>query len=844
MKASYPILIAEDNKVSRKLLENSLKQAGYTVVAVANGKEALKRFDENFFPIVLTDWMMPKMDGLALCKAIRERSTNSYVFIVLLTAKDSKDDIIAGLEAGADDYLTKPLVRSELFARINNGIRILELEQSLRKSQQEIKHHNEYLEDSVAKRTAELKKSEEKYRTILENIEDGYYEIDLDGNFTFFNDSLCQIIGYFENKLKQTNIRDITDSDTTEDLIRSLKEVQKTGEATQSTDWAIVSNDGTKKHIEASISLIRNSEGRPSGFRGILRDVTEKKELQDELIEKREMAEAANMAKSEFLANMSHEIRTPLNGIIGMTELVDETAFDDNHQDIFNTIMSEAEALLGVISGVLDFSKIEAGKVELEHIPFDLQYMVEDVTHNIAHRAKKSGIECACFLSPDLPSKLLGDPGRVRQVLNNLVGNALKFTKQGEILIKVEKVEDTEKKVKILFIVKDTGIGIPEDKLERVFDSFTQADGSHTRQYGGTGLGLSISRQLIELMGGEIDVESQIGKGTTFWFTAVFGKSLGQSMPRREGSIDLEDLRVLIVDDNETNRNIFVNYLKSWGSRPVEAASSKEALAILNASISLDEPFNLIISDFQMPEENGFDLAKKVKAIDYLKSVPFVILTSVGMRGDGKICKDIGIEGYLTKPIRKRELKQGIRLVLALPKTSEPGAEPPLVTRHTIAEQFRKKYEILLAEDYPTNQKVALRHLQTAGYQVDLAENGQQAVEAYQSKPYDLILMDVQMPQMDGYEATRQIRNLERESSKKDKNANKGKRIPIIALTAHAVKGDKDKCIQAGMDDYIAKPIKREELLDRVGKWFLAGNDYDPTDDGEKIAANEEVLID
>lgn len=821
MKASYPILIAEDNKVSRKLLEDSLKRAGYTVVTTANGQDALNRFDRQFFPIVLTDWMMPEMDGLALCKAIRERSTNGYVFIVLLTARDSKEDIIAGLEAGVDDYLTKPLVRSELFARINNGIRILELEQSLKESQKKIKQHNEYLEDSVARRTAELKKSEEKYRTILENIEDGYYEIDLDGNFTFFNDSLCQMIGYHEHKLKQTNIRDITATDSIKNLIHSFKKVQQTGIPAKSIDWAIATSDGVQKHMESSISLIKNTEGQPSGFRGILRDVTEKKRLQDELIEKREMAEAASMAKSEFLANMSHEIRTPLNGIIGMTELVDQTELDNDHLDIFNTIMSEAEALLGVISGILDFSKIEAGKVELEHIPFDLQYMVEDVTHNIAYRAKKKDIECACFLSPDLPSKLLGDPGRIRQVLNNLLGNALKFTKQGEILIKVEKMEDLHDNINILFTVKDTGIGIPEDKLERVFDSFTQADGSHTRQYGGTGLGLSISRQLIELMGGEIDVESEIGKGTTFYFTAVFGKLSGEWPLKKKESVELEGLKVLIVDDNETNRNIFVNYLKSWGSRPVEASSSKEALAILNASISLGEPFNLVISDFQMPGENGFDLAKKVRANKELESLPFIVLTSVGMWGDGKTCKDIGIDAYITKPIRKGELKQGIRMVLTLPRASEVEEEQQLVTRHSIAEHFRKKNEILLVEDYPTNQKVALRHLQSAGYQVDLAENGRQAVDAYKQKTYDLILMDVQMPQMDGYEATRRIRNLERDSLETGENANHGKRIPIIALTAHAVKEDKDKCIQAGMDDYIAKPIKREMLLDRVGKWCL-----------------------
>jgi len=510
--------------------------------------------------------------------------------------------------------------------------------------------------------------------------------------------------------------------------------------------------------------------------------------------EKRTALEASRL-KSEFLANMSHEIRTPMNGVFGMTDLALTTDLTREQREYLETVKTSADSLLALLDTILDLSKIEAGQVELEEITFDLRTTLETAIDLLAVKAHDKGLELACHVKQDVPTALVGDPLRLRQIIINLGGNAIKFTDTGEVVIRVEIEKEEESFVLLHFMVLDTGIGVPPDKTETIFKSFTQADGSTTRKYGGTGLGLDISRRFVEMMGGRIWVESEVDKGSTFYFTARFG--LGSEESKGMACIqevNLSGVKVLIVDDNATNRLVVREMASSWGLVPVEAVDGNDALATIEKAFKARAPYRLLLLDLQMPDMDGFEVAERVKASPLGADVEIIMLTSVGQKGDARRCKELGISGYLVKPVKQRELLEII--TMALGQSSREG--DPVITRHLIREA-RRRLSILLAEDNIVNQKLAVKLLEKRGYRVVVASNGREAVDAFEGKRFDLILMDVQMPEMDGIKATRLIR---------EKEAEHGRHISIVAMTAHAMKGDREKCLAAGMDDYMSKPFK------------------------------------
>ena len=643
--------------------------------------------------------------------------------------------------------------------------------------------------------------SEEKHRTIIENIEDGYFEMDSTGQFKIFNESFRKITGYNAEQLHQLDYRRLLTPAETEKVLGSFDKVTRTGRAIKDLGFIIVRKDGARRWVETSVSPMAGIHGQPDGYRGILRDVTRRRQA-DALKQEKMAAEAASRSKSEFLANMSHEIRTPLNAIIGLVELLLGSSLSREQEEDLKVVQSAAYSLLSVINDILDFSKIEAGKLELERSPFNLRDFLGEALKILAVKAHEKNLELAYRVAPDVPDRLVGDPHRFRQVLLNLIGNALKFTDSGEIIVFAQCQSLEDNRLMLHVAVRDTGVGIPTGKQVLIFEAFQQADGSTTRKYGGTGLGLAVSAQLVNLMGGQIGVKSVLGKGSIFHFTVAFDvESGGAAGSEVLDDIDLSGLRILVVDDNATNLKILCEMLASWKMVPKPAASAEEGNHLVEKE---DAGFDLALIDSGLPQSGARSLIRQIKENAGHATRIILMLTTTTTAKETARFNDADVGVVVTKPIRPSDLLDAIIKALSMEKMP---TEKRMDNNGSDQKPSLPPLNILVAEDTPFNQKYIRRLLDSWQCRATIVENGRLAIETLAKQDFDLVLMDVQMPEMDGLTATARIRELEKHTSR---------HVPIIAMTAHAMRGDRERCIEAGMDDYVSKPISSSTLLEAI----------------------------
>jgi len=711
-----------------------------------------------------------------------------------------------------------------------------------------------------------MKRSEERYRQIVDTAHEGIWVQDARGETAYINQRMAEMLGYTREEIRGRAFTDFVERSHQMDGERFFDRLKLDGISKQ--DLLFRRKDGSELWAIVSGTPMRGSDGALAGSLCMIVDITERKraeqglqqakegaeranrelersnrELERAIDHARQMAleaEAANNAKSQFLANMSHEIRTPMNGIIGMTQLAMDTDLTAEQEEYLAAVNSSAQALLSLINDILDFSKIEAGRLRLDPIGFRLRDAVGDSLKSMAVRADERGLELTYHVDAEVPDAVVGDVGRLRQIMVNLVGNAIKFTEKGEVVVIVSTESGDENEILVRFSVQDTGIGIPDEKQKMIFDSFSQADGSTTRRYGGTGLGLAICKQLVGLMGGRLWLESEDGGGSTFHFTVRLAvqDSDSASAGKAAQEVDLGGRAVLVVDDNDTNREILMDEVREWEMRPTGAPGGEAALGLMKEARDRGQAFPLVLLDATMPGMDGFALAEAIEQNPDLAGATIMMLTAAGQRGDGARCRQLGISAYLTKPIRQSDLKCAIVAVL----NDRDGKT--LVTRHTLRES-RARLRVLLVEDNPLNQRVATRLLERMNYDVTVVNNGREGLEALEKEDFDIVLMDLQMPELDGFEATAAIREKERET---------GEHMPIVALTAHAMKGDRERCLEAGMDGYVTKPIdagKLGEVIDGLatgagrGGATLSEDDLLPFDHDAalgQMAGDEELL--
>ncbi len=670
----------------------------------------------------------------------------------------------------------------------------------------------------------ELHQSNEKLRMLLQKANMGIF-VSQDGFIKDYNPHALQLLGYSEEEFTSLPVDNFIHPDDRK-MVHDQFRGQLSGEhSAQAYSHRIINKEGVTRWVEINAVPIE-WEGFAANL-CFMSDISERKQAESELQKVNERlaatteqardmaarAESANLTKSNFLANMSHEIRTPMNGVIGMTGLLLDTDLNDVQQHYAATIQSSGNALLSLINNILDFSKMEAGQLELEILDFDLHSLMDDVGTTLAYQAQTKMLELIVNILPEVPASVSGDPGRLRQILTNLIGNAIKFTSVGEVVIRVSLESDTGTTALLRFSVRDTGIGIPEDMVTQVFNVFQQADTSTTRKYGGTGLGLSICKQLVETMGGEIGVESIEGRGSEFWFTASFAKQSAVPATNTVPADNLRGVKALIVDDNATNREILNTNMSAWQMDVSESEDGLAALQTLYQALDKRSPFQMAVIDMQMPGMDGETLCRTIRAESRLAGIRLVLMTSMGIQGDNEHYTDIGFDAYLTKPTRILDL----RAVLDhLQEHNADGKAFTLTARRTSRETMNlfigSRARILLAEDNITNQQVILGILKKFGLRADFVANGQEALKALQDIPYDLVLMDVQMPEMDGLTATRRIRDPQSSVLNHD--------VPVIAMTAHAMAGDREKCLDAGMNGYVPKPVSPIPLAKELENWL------------------------
>lgn len=841
------IMIVEDEAIAATDLRMMLTNLGYEVCAtVFSGKKAIALAESERPDLILMDIALKgAMDGIEAGRQITEKLGIPIVF----SAAHADDHRLNRANLSKPyGYLLKPYTDRDLKVTLEMAF---------------------YHAETEAKRKAAdqaLRESEEKYRKIFDNVQDVFFQTDLDGILLEISPSIERYSGYKREEVIGKPVKDVYYYP--EDLKKLLKSLLDHREIVD-FEIRLKTKNGVLVYTSVNAHYLFDDNNNIIGIEGSLRDITDRKlaeeylKIRSEELEKSQVsaqlycqdlkktlevseslryqleeaklrAEAAAQAKSDFLANMSHEIRTPMNGILGMASLLLETDLQPDQREFAETIQSSADSLLTIINDILDFSKIEAGKIDLEILDFDLMVAIEEMNDLLAHKAHAKSLEYTYYLDSNVPLLLRGDPGRLRQILLNLISNSIKFTSQGQISLNIKLEKEESDVVVVRFEVSDTGIGIPQEKLSTIFEAFAQADASTTRQYGGTGLGLTISRQLVEMMGGQLGAESQEGLGSTFWFTAQFAKQSQAAAQLAVLTDDMLSKRILVVDDIPVNRRLVCQFLSSWGFRYEEASDGISALKALRLAYVEDDPYYVVLLDYFMPGMDGVTLAKKIREDKALCDTKLILLTSHGKRGDAQKFEDAGFAAYLVKPIKRSQLLDCLLLVLDQYESTRSDKPTHLITKYTVAEMNRGKIRVLLAEDNITNQKVALRVLEKLGFKADGVMNGLEAIKALEKIDYDVLLMDVQMPEMDGFEAARLIRSL----STKVRNP----KIPIIAMTAHALKGDREKCLEAGMDDYISKPFKSADLAVSINRVLTKGGSGDKTPAEPKAATEHSIF--